>query len=199
MAAQREIEMYHADEFTITASAPMAGPYDLSGTMLQQILSDNPFSKPVYFLYWLLAYNQIYGFKENISDLLAENFDTTILALFDGEHDSNTINATLPVIPSELFASSLLTTLNSDDYHPIKVAMKNNDAYRWAPTSPTRRYHCLSDEIVPYNHSITALDYFNTQGANVILETLFFGNHADCALPALLNGIDWINSLAELP
>ncbi|MCP5273305.1 MAG: prolyl oligopeptidase family serine peptidase [Burkholderiales bacterium] len=146
MAAQREIEMHHADEFTITASAPMAGPYDLLGTMLQQILSDAPFSKPVYFLYWLLAYNQIYGFKENISDLLAENFDTTVLELFDGEHDSNTINAALPVIPSKLFASNLLTALKNDDYHPIKVAMKNNDAYRWTPTSPTRLYHCLFDK-----------------------------------------------------
>ncbi len=199
MAAQREIEVHHADELTITASAPMAGPYDLFGTMLQQILSDIPFSKPVYFLYWLIAYNQIYGFKENILDLLAENFDTTVLELFDGEHDSNTINAALPVIPSELFASNLLTALKNDGYHPIKVAMKNNDAYRWSPTSPTRLYHCLDDEIVPYTHSIVALDYFSAQGANVILETLFFDNHADCALPAVLSGIDWFGSLVELP
>ncbi|MCK7491427.1 MAG: hypothetical protein MZW92_06745 [Comamonadaceae bacterium] len=34
MAAQREIETLHAGEFAITASAPAAGPYDLSGTML---------------------------------------------------------------------------------------------------------------------------------------------------------------------
>lgn len=199
MAAQREIEIYHADELAITASAPMAGPYDLLGTILQQILSDIPLSKPVYFLYLLLTYNHIYGFEEKISNLFVEDFDTTVLELFDGEHDSNTINTALPVTPSALFAPDLLTTLKNDNYHPIKIALENNTVYHWNPLSLTRLYHCLEDDVVHYSHSTAAFDYFNSIGANVTLETLLSGNHADCALPALLSGIDWFDSLVELP
>ncbi|SFK24244.1 Secretory lipase [Nitrosomonas aestuarii] len=200
MAAQREIETYHADEFVITASAPMAGAYDLSGTMLQQILMDKPLPRPMYFPYVLLAYNQIYGFEDDITNLLAtDDVAETIVELFDGAHDSDAIDAALPIIPDELFAPSLLTSLKNGDDRQLRVALENNDVYRWTPVSPTRLYHCLDDDRVPYENSTIAIDYFIAAGANVELETLFFGNHLDCAIPALLSGKDWFDSLAELP
>lgn len=199
MAAQREIETHHADEFTITASAPMAGAYDLSGTMLQQALSDDPLPRPMYFTYILLAYNQIYGFDDDLTNLLAPNVAETIVGLFDGTHDSDAIDAALPTIPDELFAQPLLTALKNSNNHRLKVALENNDVYRWKPVSPTRLYHCLDDDRVPYENSTVAIDYFTAAGADVELETLFFGNHLDCAVPALLNGNAWFDSLVRLP
>lgn len=199
MAAQREIEIHHSDEFTITASAPMAGAYDLSGTMLQLVLSGNPLPRPLYFPYILLAYNAIYGFEEEITKLLAEGPVRSAIALFDGVHDSDTINAALPSMPQELFSQELLDALASDDYHAVKAALEENDVYRWTPTSPTRLYHCLDDDRVPYTNAIVAHEYFTIAGADVELETLFFGGHSDCAVPALLRGNAWFNSLVELP
>ena len=38
MSLHREIETFHTNEFTITASAPMAGPYDLSGATTADFL-----------------------------------------------------------------------------------------------------------------------------------------------------------------
>lgn len=199
MATQREIETYHADELTITASAPMAGAYDLSGTMLQQVLSGDPLPKPMYFPYVLLAYNAIYGFDDDITNLLNGELAETIVKLFDGTHDSDTIDSALPPNPEELFASTLITTLKSGSYHPLKIALENNDVYRWTPASPTRLYHCLNDERVPYENSVVAADYFAAKGANVQLVTLFSGNHANCAIPALLNGNTWFDTLVKLP
>lgn len=199
MAAQREIETHHADELSITASAPMAGAYDLSGTMLQLFLSGDPVPSPLQFPYILLAYNEIYGFYEEITNLLAGEYVNTVLGLFDGENDSDTINAALPSVFHELFAPNLLTALESSGYHPLRTALESNDVYRWMPVSPTRLYHCLDDDIVPYANATVAFDYFTAAGADVELETLPFGSHTDCAVPALLNGNSWFKTLVELP
>ena len=47
MAAARELELYHTDEFTLTASAPMSGPYDISGAQTELVVSDEPYSAPI--------------------------------------------------------------------------------------------------------------------------------------------------------
>ena len=44
-----------------------------------------------------------------------------------------------------------------------------------------------------------AHDYFTAAGADVGLVTLFFGNHSDCAVPAILAGQAWFDSLANFP
>ncbi|MCP5244516.1 MAG: hypothetical protein H6937_00545 [Burkholderiales bacterium] len=199
MAAQREMETHHADEFTITASAPMAGAYDLSGTMLQQVLSNDPLPRPMNFAYLLLAYNHIYRINYAVHNLLAGGFDTALLEVFDGSQDSDAINASLPSLPSELFSTNLLAALESDSFHPFRTALENNDVYRWKPISPTRLYHCLDDDRVPYENSNVAIDFFTAAGANVELETLFSGNHIDCAVPALLNGSTWFDTLVKFP
>lgn len=199
MAAQREIETYHTDEFSITASAPMAGPYDLSGTMLQHFLSGNPTPSPLQFPYVLLAYNEIYGFHEQIANLLAKDYVHTIPELFSGKYDSDTINAALPPAYHAMFAPDFLTALRSSDFHPVKAALVNNDVYRWKPVSATRLYHCMDDDNVPYANATVAIGYFTAVGAEVELETLHFSSHSDCAVPALISGISWFDSLATLP
>ncbi|MDC8445714.1 MAG: hypothetical protein LV471_07275 [Nitrosomonas sp.] len=198
MAAQREIETFHADEFTITASAPMGGAYDLSGTMLQQFLSDAPLPRSFYFPYLLIAYNAIYGFSDDKTSLLNAGLAGE-LALFDGQHDSDTINAALPSLSRDLVTTDFLAVLESDAFHPVKAALENNDVYRWKPVSPMRLYHCVGDDRIPYANAITAHNFFIATGADVSLQTLRLDSHADCAIPALLNGKTWFDSLADLP
>ena len=47
MALLRELETYHADEFTVTACAPMAGAYDLSGAHPQRFPQQPPSPGPL--------------------------------------------------------------------------------------------------------------------------------------------------------
>jgi hypothetical protein len=65
--------------------------------------------------------------------------------------------------------------------------------------SPTRLYHCLGDDQVPYANSVVAQDWFDAAGADVELVTLIFGDHSECAVPALLGAKTWFDSLAILP
>jgi hypothetical protein len=177
----------------------MAGPYDLSGTMLELALSADAVPSPMYFPYLLLGYNEIYGFEDDLDNLLATDYVATILDLFDGEHDISTINAALPPVPRDLYAPELLAAMVNGDPHPVRAALQNNDVYRWAPVSPTRLYHCLDDDQVPYTNATVARDFFAGAGVDVGLVTLFFGNHSECAVPALLSGKTWFDSLAQLP
>ena len=48
MATVKEIEENLYDEFDITMSFPMAGAYDLSGTMVDLMLREEPYPDPFY-------------------------------------------------------------------------------------------------------------------------------------------------------
>src|ERR1017187_3652768 len=58
MALDRDLERYYTNEFTVTACAPMAGPYDLSGVELNDILSPRCPPNPYYAAYVLVAYHR---------------------------------------------------------------------------------------------------------------------------------------------
>ncbi|BCG65777.1 MAG: hypothetical protein methR_P3633 [Methyloprofundus sp.] len=69
MAVHRELQQNYADEFTVTASAPLAGSYDLVMTLQEQFATATPLASPYYLPYTLLAANQIYGYSEQLSDI----------------------------------------------------------------------------------------------------------------------------------
>nr|HQU63520.1 hypothetical protein [Nitrosomonas sp.] len=173
--------------------------YDLSGTMLQQFLSGDPLPRPFYFPYLLVAYNAIYGFSDDITSLLNAELAGEALALFDGQHDSDTINVALPTLSRDLLTADFLAVLESNVFHPVKAALENNDVYRWKPVSPMRLYHCAGDDRVPYANATIAHDFFIATGADVLLQTLSLNSHTDCAIPALLSGKAWFDSVADLP
>jgi hypothetical protein len=177
----------------------MAGPYDLSGTMLELALSGAEVPNPMYFPYVLLSYNQIYGFEDDPADLLADEYGSSVVPLFDGEHDRSSINRALPSVPLEVLDPGLTAVLLSGGYHPLIGALENNDVYRWTPVSRTRLYHCFGDDQVPYANSEVARDWFAAAGADVELVTLLLGDHSACAVPALLGAKAWFDSLAVLP
>src|SRR5207245_102964 len=62
MAAHRELEAYQANEFTVTASAPAAGAYDLGGVTVESILANpSAYPDPWYFSQIVAAFAPIYG------------------------------------------------------------------------------------------------------------------------------------------
>lgn len=59
LATHREIEKFYQNEISVTASAPMAGAYDLNLTA-HTIIQQGTYNQPSYLAYFLVAYNQIY-------------------------------------------------------------------------------------------------------------------------------------------
>ena len=56
LAAQSGIESNYSEEITITASFPMAGAYDLAGTMVDYFLSEPEYENPYYVPYVLTSH-----------------------------------------------------------------------------------------------------------------------------------------------
>ena len=76
MALHRLIEGQHSDEFTVTASAPAAGPYDLSGTTLDAALATPSANTPRYLFYLLVSYETVYDLFSSFSQVFQPPYDT---------------------------------------------------------------------------------------------------------------------------
>ncbi|MFK7905374.1 MAG: lipase family protein [Chitinophagales bacterium] len=188
MATHKMMQEQFPDEFTVTASSPGSGPYDLSSTSFDNINSDEAYSTGGYVPYLLFAYQSVYGnLYENVSDALKAPYDTTLPPLFDGTHAMAEVHAAVPAIPTEIFQDDYLEAIRTDENHPYRVALRDNDLYDWVPTAPVRMYYCEADEQVPFENSILALETMQANGAENI-EAVSAGatfEHGACATFAL--------------
>lgn len=201
MALHRELEAYHTTEFHLTASAPMAGAYDLSGVTAADFLSGRAMPNPYYFLYLLGAYQDVYRLTNSLADLLAAPYDKTLPLLLDGNHSGGDINARMPAVVTQIFRPGILAAFQANPQHPLRVALRDNDLYRWAPRAPMRMYHCPADQDVIHANSEVALASFHERGAtHVELHDPLPGqqaSHGDGAIPAFLAARAWFETLRQ--
>ncbi|MFQ5570398.1 MAG: alpha/beta hydrolase family protein [Rhodothermales bacterium] len=196
MAAHREIEASHSNEFQVTASAPMAGPYDLSGVMAETFTARQAHPSPVYLPYALLAYNDVYGLYGDPSSMFAAPFDTLLPSMFNGEFDAAAINDVLPDIPVDMLNPDFVASFEGDPNHPLRLRLQENDVYDWTPRAPIRLYHCGQDRTVPPENAQIALQHLQARGARVeFFDPLPSGDHGACAAPSLLLAKLWFDSL----
>ena len=199
MAAHRAIESDYADEITVTASAPMAGPYDLSGTMASVFLSDAENEHSYYLAYFLLAYNRVYHLADSLASIFTSEIAQALPILFDGVHTSQEINAQLPLVPSDMLNPTFAEALRRDPEHPLWRALAENDLYKWRPLAPMRLYHCSGDEQVPVENSQKAYESMIAAGARAVdWVDLEVGGHVACAGPSIYQAKLWFDSLESV-
>lgn len=194
MAAHQQIEAQHASEFNLVASAPLAGPHDLSGTMADEMLKREPFPSPFYLPFTILAYDAVYDLYNSLDEVFVSPYSTTLPDLFDGTNSSATINAALPSIPIEAVRTDYADAFATDANHPLKQRLRENDLYNWTPQAPVRMIHCTEDDQVPVENSRIALQSFQQRGAaDVSLVELDRGGHVACAPFALVEAKFWLD------
>lgn len=181
MTTTRELQLNHAGEFTVTASAPLSGPHDLSGVMRGVMLSDSTFKAPYFLPFLLTSYNYASGgtlFSPVTA--LAPSYNTTIPPLFDGNSPSDRISEAMGmgfspvnlIVPKSVLTQQFIDQLTLDT-SPLVAFLKQNDSFRdplnvnssWKPTVPIRMYHHKSDDLVPYANSQIAFNAFSSAGA----------------------------------
>jgi hypothetical protein len=200
MALHRELERYHTNEFTVTASAPMAGPYDMSGVELNDILSPRCPPNPYYAAYVLVAYQSVYSLEPSWTDLLVPPYDTTIPPLFNGNTSGSILNSNMPACKvSSILVPAVLSSLTNDPGSPLYQALRDNDLYRWKPVAPVRLYHCSGDlDVLPANSQI-AYSNFVAQGASQVqlIDPMPGADHSGCVIPALTAAKAWFDTLKQ--
>ncbi len=199
MAFHRELEAFHADEFAITASAPMAGAYDLSGVTAADFLSGRHAPNPYYFALLLAAYQDVYHLADSLSSLLVPPYQTTLPPLLIGDTTGSGINAAMPASAVDIVRPEFIAAFRTNSNHPLAVALRDNDLYLWRPAAPMRLYHCGGDQDVIFANSIVATNSFAQLGATnvALIEPSATGGHGDCVLPSLLQAKAWFDSLKK--
>jgi pimeloyl-ACP methyl ester carboxylesterase len=226
MAVTRELQLNPLPGFTVTASAPLSGPHDLSGVMRGLILSDSTFKAPYFVPMLLTSYNYAYGGQTTLFTpgfAMTPPFDTTLPPLFDGNAQSITIseamgmNFTTPtfIVPKIILTQQFLDQLTLGT-SPLVAFLRQNDSYRlpgqldsaWVPTVPLRMIHHIDDELVPFANSQVAFDAFSAAGATsveLVTNTAVINLSSDpvrtvhfgAAFPELIDGWQWLDSFKQ--
>ena len=196
MALHRLIETDFPDEFTVTASAPMSGPYDVSGVQADVIVNDSVYSQPGYLPYLLQSYNTVYNLFVDYADVFQSHYDVTLPPLLDGTHDMGELNAAMPGIPNQIMIPEVLDSFINNQDHYFRVALRDNDVYDWTPVSPVKMFYCEADDEVYYLNAFVAYDKFIENGATSV-EMMSAGEnfgHFECAFYALSGGKTWFDT-----
>lgn len=195
MAAFKEIETNLSNEFTVTACAPMSGPYNVSGVQAQTIIADTPYATPGYLPYVVMGQQEAYGnIYNNLSEIFKSPYDTLLPGYFDGTHSMGWINDRLPDTPNVMLDSAYFHNFKNDPNHFGWGMLRNNDLHNWAPQAPLQMYYCTGDEQVFYQNALIARDTMHALGATHV-GTASFGNlnHSDCAPACFLFGFSFFD------
>lgn len=196
MATHRELENMHADEFTVTASAPCSGPYDMSGIMYDSIFYSPTYSNPFFIAFGTLSYQYIYqDMYDHISEAFQPPWDTVIPRIFNRYTPESYLLDSLPTPGVQMFQPTYLAEVLSDSLHPLNVAVRDNDLYDWVPRAPVHLYYCTADEQIPYINALFTADYMTGLGANVLAINSGPYDHVDCTPIALVSAKLWFDGL----
>jgi hypothetical protein len=90
-----------------------------------------------------------------------------------------------------------LAQFQSNPRHPLRLALEDNDVFRWRPIAPLRFYHCSGDQDDVLTNTETAVAYLHSVGrADVTWENTVPGaGHGDCSYPSMLRAKLWFDSL----
>jgi hypothetical protein len=168
MATHQYIETYFPNEFTVTKSFPGAGSYDMSGAMVDLMLSDLDYPSPGYLPFLIFTWNPIYNIFTNPSDYLKSPYDTVLPSKVNGLLSIGQINSFMPDTPKLIFHQHVIDSFANNPNHPFRLALKDNDVYEWVPQAPMTMIHCRADRQVPIENTRNAYNYFIQHGATQV-------------------------------
>ncbi len=196
LAAQRGIQFNYSNEMSVTASFPMAGPYDLSGTMVDYFLSIPSYPSPYYVPYVLTSHLWNYeGLDVDFSEYFEPFWADTLPSLFDGTHSGSEVNDLMPDNPLDILLADVLQEFIDNEEHFFRQTLFENTLLDWIPESPTYFYHGIGDDIIPYENAQIAYDTFIENGAsniNLVLYPEDMGGHSALAFVCLFAGYEVI-------
>ena len=199
-AAHKYIQQDYPNDFTVTASAPMSGPYSISEKMVEFTLGEEEYFFVGYLAYVALSYNLAYGNLYNdLSEFFKPNYVNAIQQFANEEIDLGDLTFSListlianegpgQVKPKHLLQDSILNIILNEPNHPISMALADNDLIDWVPNAPTRLVYCTADDQVYYQNAVLAESTMNANGASDLesYDADPSADHGGCVQPAVI-------------
>ena len=188
----------------INGVACLDGPYDLTGTMLDVMLSNDPFPVPYFLPMFFVGFNTIYPEAFVYNNMLKVPYNTKIPEYTDGFHTESEISAFMPSsgILKEVFTDNFIDTLKNVNSNSYKVLFKNNAYINnksevWKPTSKMLFWHCKNDDCVPFGNFTKVKSEYGTMSNIQYVEYPPIHNwngtvHVSIAPKAFWEGANWI-------
>ncbi|MEO0340512.1 MAG: T9SS type A sorting domain-containing protein [Bacteroidota bacterium] len=208
MAAHQLLQESYSEDLPVVASAPLSGPYSISTATVDGLLTDDPYNFPGYAAWTLMGYNQIYNLYDSLEQYMVQPYADMALQFFTDSIELGTLHQMMidsltaqqgaPIIRF-MFQDSIIDQVTNNPNHPLNVALRDNDTYLWAPTSPTRLYYCMADDQVTFTNSVFADSVMNELGAADLdaIDVNSTADHGGCVLPAGLATITFFNQFAD--
>ena len=182
MATVKEIEENY-DDIDVTMSFPMAGAYDLSGTMVDLMLSEEEYPDPFYLPFFVLSYIEKYELG-SLDSFFKTEYAEGLPEWFSGDHSGGYINNFLPDIPIHIMLDEVIQEFEEDPTFAFKLRLEENDLINWTPQNPMYLFHGILDERVPHQNSVIAFEGLGGEdNPNLYFETLdeSYGGHGEAA------------------
>ncbi len=194
MATQKKLESSYTNQFTLKASAPMAGPYDVEATA-DGLLSMSTYSSPALIGFILYSYSAYYDVVD-LNDVFNAPYAAQIPTLFDGTNDLATINAGLTTDMTALLNQTFVDDFSTNTTNSLRLAFRENSLLNWNPKTAMRLYHSQEDEIVPYAISVNAEEILSARSSSTVeLYSFPTGSHVNAAVPIVFSALEWFNSI----
>jgi len=198
LASQKKMETELSDEFSLTATAPMAGPYDLH-VIARHILQGNSYNRPAYIGFMFVAYDEIYAFQD-LTEVFDSPYDQQIAGFYNGENDFFEINNQLPPSISDLIKFDFQQRFVGSTELEYSAAFEDNSLLGWSSVKPTRFYHSMADSTVPYFIAeATVADLIANGAEEVELVGIPDANHSTAGIPAILAMLEWFATYQTNP
>jgi dienelactone hydrolase len=189
MALHHEIERNYSDEFRVTASAPLAGPYDLLETV-DSIIARGYYENPILMAYLVNSYNHYYGW-DRMAEIFQEPYVSDIPGYFDGSQMMNSVNRNLPKNLDSLLQESFIIDYKAGNEQELRQALKENSLLDFIPEASVLLIHGDADRTVPYFNSTRAEKYYKDGGKTNVQLIMVEGNHETAAEDAIVSAMLW--------
>ncbi len=200
MQVQKALEEQHSGEFNLVASAPCAGPYDL--TYINEYIRNRSTYPMPYFLGFVAnSYINAGEMTTPLDAIFNEHYASKIPDLFNGSKSGEEINDSLTTNITDLLTEDYLQNFETNTiYSSLKEALQRNSITSWNTSVATKIIHGTSDDFVPYEISQDIYNDFMSQGVSsnrVNLIPLNGMDHTNGIIPAGLISIKWFLDLTE--
>ncbi len=194
LSLQEELSTNPLPDVDLIASAPMAGPYDMSGTMYDYMINSDSLPFPSYLPYALYGYHSVYDLWDDASLFFKAPFDSIMANGIDRSLGGGELNDIFPTSAEQLLSDSAYSVFSSNENNQLLEILKENDLTNFIPSVPTSFFHCNDDEIIPVANSQIAYDKMLAAGAPVELVLKDYGDHVGCAGQIVLDAIFWLGT-----
>lgn len=167
MSLHKILQDRYKNEFSVTASSPMSGAYDMAG--IQSEVMFHPYTHPGYLPYLMQGFQEAYHIMDGgFATAFLAPYDTLLPGLLDGRHSMGDINRVLPPIPGDAIRPEIVALFKNQPDFAFAKALRDNSVYDWTPERPVQICYCKADEQVNYKNALLAYNTMKKNGSSTV-------------------------------